>query len=365
MKTIDRRLLNIFLVCTILVLYFGSLTVLNLTDPDEVFYSMTVQEMIEHNSFLTPFIFDQPQFEKPPLFYWGLMASFKMFGVHTFTARLVPVMCGLFGLLTTFLFCRRVFSERIAYFVTPMLSASVLYLGMSKAVLTDIMLSVLITAGFYAFYLWFREAKNIYLYCFAVAAALAMLTKGPIAIVILLLACVIFLAAVKDFKRLKSFFVHPWVLVFLLLSVPWYVFIMAKYGRVFFDEFFIHDNWDRILIAEHKNLDRWYFYPMMMSIGLFPWTFYLIVMGRGWRKYAQECLFFADLDRGHLCGLSARTFETCQLYLACDAGFGDIAGHFDQRTFETRSEAQCFGCHLRDLRVWHHGGAVRSGQPFS
>lgn len=213
MKTIDRRLLNIFLVCTILVLYFGSLTVVNLTDPDEVFYSMTAQEMIEHNSFLTPFIFDQPQFEKPPLFYWGLMASFKMFGVHTFTARLVPVMCGLFGLLTTFLFCRRVFSERIAYFVTLMLSASVLYLGMSKA--------------------------------------------------------------------------------FLGMS------------------------------------------------------------------------FFVDLDRGHFCGLSARAFETCQLYLACDAGFGDIAGHFDQRTFETRAEAQCFGCHLRDLRVWHHGGAVRSGQPFS
>ena len=252
---------------------------------------MTAKEMLESKSFMTPLIFHQPQFEKPPLFYWCLEGSFKVLGVSPMAARLIPALCGFLGVILTFFFCRRVFNEKIAYISTIVVGTSALYLGMSKAVLTDIMLSVLVTAAFYAFYLWFLERKQSYLYGLALAAALAVLTKGPIAIVILIAACVLFLIAVKEFKLLREFIIHPWVLVFCLLSIPWYAVMIAKYGNVFINEFFIHDNWHRILRAEHKSADRWYFYPMIMTVGLFPWTFYLIIMGRGWKKYRKECIF--------------------------------------------------------------------------
>ena len=273
------------------VLYFGSLNRISLTDPDEVFYSLTAREMLDSNSFVTPLIFGHPQFEKPPFFYWCLMVSFKIFGVNPWAARLVPALSGFLGIILTFFFCRRVFNDEIALISAIVLGTSALYLVMSQAVLTDIMLSVFITAAFYAFYLWFLERKQIWLHGFALAAALAVLTKGPIAIVILLMACELFLLLNREFKLGKEFLMNPWVLLFCLLSVPWYAAVIGKYGRVFIDEFIVHDNWHRILYAEHKKLDKWHFYPMIMTVGLFPWTFYLMLMGRRWKEYRKECLF--------------------------------------------------------------------------
>lgn len=273
------------------VLYFSCLNRISLTDPDEVFYSLTAKEMLESNSFMTPVIFGQPQFEKPPLYYWCLMASFKVFGIHPFSARLVPAISGFLGILLTFFFCRRVFNEEIALTAATVLGVSALYLVLSKAVLTDIMLSVCMTAAFFAFYLWFLERRQCWLYGFACGTALAVLTKGPVAIIILLTACALFLIWMKEYKLLKEFVIHPWVLVFGLIAIPWYAAVIAKYGRVFIDEFFIHDNWHRILYAEHKRCDTWHFYPMVMAAGLFPCTFYLLMMGRRWKEYRKECLF--------------------------------------------------------------------------
>ncbi len=274
------------------VLYFGSLDRIALTDPDEVFYSQTAREMLDQKSFMTPVIFGHPQFEKPPLMYWLLAGSFKTFGLNPLAARLIPAAFGFFGILMTFYFCRRVFNEEIADLASIILGTSALYLVMSKAVLTDIVLSVFMIAAFYAFYLWFLERKQRYLYAFALASALAVLTKGPVAVIILVISCALFLAVEKEFKLLKAFVWHPWVLVFALVAVPWYAFVLVKYGRVFVDEFIIHDHWHRILYAEHKSFDRWYFYPMIMTAGLFPWTFYLVMMGRWWKEYKKEYVFF-------------------------------------------------------------------------
>jgi 4-amino-4-deoxy-L-arabinose transferase-like glycosyltransferase len=172
------------------------------------------------------------------------------------------------------------------------LATSMLYLVMSKAVLTDIMLSVCMMAAFYAFYLWVLEGKQIWLNAFAVFAGLAVLTKGPVAIIILLLAGLIYLCWLKEYKLLREFVLNPWVLIFIVVAVPWYAAVIFKYGRTFVDEFIVHDNWHRILYAEHKKSDTWYFYPMVMTAGLFPWTFYLMMIGRRWKEFSRECLFF-------------------------------------------------------------------------
>ena len=219
------------------------------------------------------------------------MGSFKLFGINPLAARLVPALSGFLGIILTFFFCRRVFNDEIALISTIVLGTSAIYLVMSQAVLTDIMLSVFIMTAFYSFYLWFLERKQFWLYGFAFAAALAVLTKGPIAIIILFVACAVFLLGIKEYKRLQQFVINPWVLLFCLISIPWYAAVICKYGHAFIDEFIVHDNWHRILFAEHKKSDRWYFYPMVMTAGLFPWTFYLMLMGRRWKEYRKECLF--------------------------------------------------------------------------
>ena len=78
-----KRISILFLICGALFL-FGNNWV-SLTDPDEVFYSLTAKEMAAKNEWMTPLIFGQPQFEKPPLTFWLLETAFKTCGESPFT----------------------------------------------------------------------------------------------------------------------------------------------------------------------------------------------------------------------------------------------------------------------------------------
>lgn len=60
---------------------------LPLSDPDEVFYAETAKEMAQRHEWNVPFIFGQPQFEKPILIYWLLRLAFSLFGITEFAAR--------------------------------------------------------------------------------------------------------------------------------------------------------------------------------------------------------------------------------------------------------------------------------------
>jgi 4-amino-4-deoxy-L-arabinose transferase-like glycosyltransferase len=286
------RVRAVICLALVVLLYGWSPNRLPLTDPDEVFYSQTAKEMAQQHSLVTPLIFGHPQYEKPPLFYWLLMAAFKMEGVTRVAARSVPALCGLLGIVATFLFCRRLFNREVAWIAAILLATSAIYLAMSMAVLTDVALSMFMMVAFYAFFLWTRERRDIDLHVFGVAAAFAVLTKGPVAIVILVVTAVLYLAILGEAGLLRRFLLHPWVLSFAALGVPWYAVILARDGRAFFGEFIVHDNLDRILHAEHQNFDHWWFYPVTAVAGLFPWTFELTLMGRAWRKHVAEHVFF-------------------------------------------------------------------------
>jgi 4-amino-4-deoxy-L-arabinose transferase-like glycosyltransferase len=276
------------------VVCFAGMHALPLTDPDEVFYAGTAKEMLERGSVLTPVLFGEPNFEKPPLTYWLLMGSFEVFGVHPASARLVPAVFGLLGALATYLFARRIVPEPTAALAALLLATGMLYLGQSIALLTDMVFSVLVAVSLYFFYLWFREKRELFLHLFAASLALAILTKGPVGFCIALLTIVLFLRVAGENEALRRFLLHPWWGTFAAIAVPWYAFAALTYGRAFTWEFFVHDNWDRILRAEHTNLDTFWFYPVLMVIGVFPWTAFLAYLGGSFRTHRTPVLFLGS-----------------------------------------------------------------------
>ena len=280
----------ILIVCCLFLYFIGS-TSINLTDPDEVFYAGTAKEMLSSNSLLTPLIFGKPQFEKPPLFYWLLMASFRIFGINTFAARLIPALIGLIGVLGTYFFMRKISGGPVSFYAALFLSAAFLYFGLSKTVITDIVFSVFTAFTLYAFYLWYRSGKAIYIVLFMTFLSLAVLTKGPLAIALSFAAIIPFLFLTKGFKALPAFILNRYWLIFLALGCSWFIYAFAKYGNVFAWEFFVRDNWHRIIYSEHRHSDTWYFYPAVVIGGMAPWTAYLLFLGKGFKKYRNEYLF--------------------------------------------------------------------------
>ena len=275
------------------IAYLAGLNALPLSDPDEVFYAQTAREMLEQKSPLTPLLFGHPQFEKPPLTYWCLMLSFAAFGVKPWAARLIPAVFGMLGAVATYRLGRRVMPERTAALGAAILATALVCLGQSIALLTDMVFTSLIVVSMWGFYLWVVERREKFLYLFALTAALAMLTKGPVGIIAQLLAIVAFLLVTRRRAELRAFLIHPWWLAFIAVAAPWYLYATLVHGRAFTYEFLVHDNWHRILAAEHTNFDNQVFYPAVIVVGMFPWTPLLAYLGTGWRKNRDLTVFLA------------------------------------------------------------------------
>ena len=130
---------------------------LSLTNPDEVFYAQTTKEMVKHKTWMVPYLFDQPQFEKPILTYWLLRIAFIIFGVSAFSARFFPAFFAGIGVLAVYLLSIvGLKNERKAFWGALVLASSGLYIGLARTVFTDMIFSVLVSLSLVAFY-WSYE----------------------------------------------------------------------------------------------------------------------------------------------------------------------------------------------------------------
>jgi len=256
---------------------FGN-SLVSLTIPDEVFYAQTAKEMLKNHSWMTPYIFGQPQFEKPIFLYWQLKLAFIVFGINNFSARFFPALFGMIGVVAVYFLGWVGFKDRKKAFISGIvLMTGGLYVGLARTVFTDLVFSVFILLSLLSFY-WgysFRSRKAPGIFLFFVFAGLATLTKGPLGLAIPLLTVVTFLLIIKDIKFLLNRYLVWGLLFFSFISFPWYILMFKLYGNAFIHEFFYNDHIRRIIQAEHISNDTWYFYPMSMIGCIFPWSFFL------------------------------------------------------------------------------------------
>ena len=278
----EHKINHLKLVLILLVLGFFFLVlgngILSLTNPDEVFYVQSAKEMAQQHTWMTPYLFGQPQFEKPILTYWVLRLSFLIFGISNFGVRFFPAIFGILGVLSVYFLGWYGFKdEKKAFLSSLILMSGVLYVGLARTVYTDMFFSVFIFLSLLSFYRGYssenRKTAGILLFFFF--SGLAVLTKGPLGILIPGLTMIAFLLIKKDIRFLfcKS---SIWgLLIFSLIAIPWYIFMIAKYGSAFTYEFFYNDHIRRIFEAEHTSNDTWYFYPLTMVLCTFPWGIFV------------------------------------------------------------------------------------------
>ena len=134
--------------------------------------------MLAAPSPLTPWLFGQPQFEKPPLTYWLLAASFTLFGEHP--RRCSPASFGVLGALLAFLGRRFFFRAGVAALGALLLLTSIAYLGQSVALLTDMVFTTLLAGSLLR--LLPRGTTSAARRCTdSPSSRAATLTKGPVA----------------------------------------------------------------------------------------------------------------------------------------------------------------------------------------
>lgn len=276
-------------------------SILSLTNPDEVFYAGTAKEMIQQKTWATPYIFGAPQFEKPIFLYWLMRIGFMVSGVSAFSARFFPAFFAGLGVIALYFLAALGFkNEKKAFLSALILLSSGVYIGLARTVFTDMVFSVLILFSILSFYWGYScsRRKGLGILLFFIFAALAVLTKGPLGIFIPLLVVLVFLLIRKETKFLCSKYSLWGLIVFIIISFPWYILMFKKYGTAFWQEFFYNDHIRRLFEAEHAENDTWYFYPASMVGCMFPWSLYVLAalisfFRHLWREKLPVYLFLA------------------------------------------------------------------------
>ncbi|MDD5610083.1 MAG: glycosyltransferase family 39 protein [Candidatus Omnitrophica bacterium] len=265
--------------------------IINLSHPDEVFYAGTAKEMALNNSWSIPYLFGQPQFEKPILTYWLLRVGYIMFGVDGFGARFFPALFAMLGVIAVYLLGLLGYKDEKKAFISALILMSAgLYVGLARLVFTDMIFSVLILWALLAFFWGYTVGKHkgTGTILFFIFSGLAVLTKGPLGFLLPLLIVILFLFVKKELRFFFSKYSLLGFTLFLIVTLPWYILLAKKFGSNFAQEFFYNDHVRRLLQAEHKENDTWYFYPASMIIGMFPFSIFVVLAFFSFLKRIKE-----------------------------------------------------------------------------
>src|SRR5262249_48894971 len=89
------------------LLYFDRLES-PLLEPEDAQYAEVAREMAVAGDWTVPLYGGHPYLQKPPLFFWLVLAAYSGLGIQDWTARLVPCAAGLGTILVTFWWGRKV-----------------------------------------------------------------------------------------------------------------------------------------------------------------------------------------------------------------------------------------------------------------
>ncbi len=288
-------LLLLLLVCA--TLFYSFLGYRGLYETDEGRYAEIPREMLESGDFITPHLNYVKYFEKPPLHYWLVALSFKLFGISEASARLVPAVFGTLTVLLTFLLGRGLWGSREGFWAAFTLATSSLFFGLSRILILDMVLCFGVTLAIYG--AWQSlGGKGRGIYYFWVGCALGFLTKGLLGPGLPIMLVVIF-GLVSGRREIFRRLLHwPGPLTFVLLSAPWVILVSIK-NPEFPYYFFIDQNLGRLLTKRHHRYHPFYFYLMVLPGALFPWITLLPWSlgeswpGRAWRKPENHSWLFA------------------------------------------------------------------------
>ena len=253
----------IVLIVTAFIMLFqlGSFPLL---DPDEPVYAQTPREMLAAGDLLSPRIYGDYWYDKPPMYYWLVAGASKIFGMGEFAARFPSALLAVTGSVCLYLSVSRLISIRAGVFSALILSASMEYFYLGKAAVTDMTLSFCLMMSLLAF----LEKRYMLYYLFA---ALAVVTKGPIGLFFAGGIVFFYLLVMNRWQELRRMSIPAGIGLFLLVASPWYLYMIKVHGSAFVDTFLGFHNVTRFTTPEHAGA-HWYYYFPVLIIGFFPWT---------------------------------------------------------------------------------------------
>jgi len=278
-------------VALILIIRLGSPDIYIL---DEAKNAQCAREMLQRNDLIIPTFNNQLRADKPPLHYFFMILAYKMFGISAFSARFFSVVMGLLTLLITYFFTKKYVNSFVAFCGVLVLATSTHFLFEFRLAVPDPYLIFFLTLGLLSAYAWLQENNPLQLYIASVSFGLAILSKGPIAIILPGLCLLIWVIWQKKWKQIIN--KHFWfaLILIVLIALPWYILVHEATNGLWTKAFLWDHNFGRFVKIKEGHGGFFFVTILFFFIGLFPFMSFIgeviknrrIVLGESLMKFS-------------------------------------------------------------------------------
>jgi 4-amino-4-deoxy-L-arabinose transferase-like glycosyltransferase len=269
----NKKYYPYLVVVSAIIFFIPFLGSVHLFDWDEINFAESAREMLVTGNFSRVQIDFHPFWEKPPLFFWMQALSMKLFGINEFAARFPNAVVGILTLLVFYFLGKKLYDEKFG------LIWSLAYLG---SFLPHLYFKSGIIDPFFNFFIFLGvvflaksisktgEKKGfIYALYAGISIGLAILTKGPVGLLIAGISVVVYWVTSK-FRKISNWKnVMVFTVACLLISSLWFGLEMINNGFWFIKEF-IKYQVDLFLNPVAGHSGPFYYHFVVVFLGCFP-----------------------------------------------------------------------------------------------
>jgi 4-amino-4-deoxy-L-arabinose transferase-like glycosyltransferase len=307
-------------------IFFCSLFSPPVLDDADATHAQAARAMVEKGDFVTLKVDGVRYLEKAPLPYWIEAASFRVFGYNTFAAHLPQALAVLLLILLGHRWANQAFGSRTGFYTAIGVLTSIGVFLFTRFSIPDALLSLLLAASLFALLkslgpVAVQQPRNsiaaevkvgevqerpsvvadagptVYPYVMWGCLALAVLTKGLVALVSFFGTALIYLALTDDWRKWRLLRPFSGMALLLAISAPWHVLAGLRNqrgmnGHGFWWFYFWNEHVLRFLgrrmPRDYNKLPGWIYWSMHLG-WLFPWTLFLPLGAAAvWRRFRHQ-----------------------------------------------------------------------------
>ena len=260
------------------VLAFSGLGIRPLISPAEARYALIAREMLESGDWIQPHFNHARYYEKPPLTYWSVAASYRLFGFTEFASRLPSALAYIGTVLLTFLLARELVGSGAAPFAALIYATSLGPYLFGRFLFTDTLLVFWLSVSLLGLAKTARRpASWVGPMMFYLGASLAGLTKGLIGLLFPFASAAAYAFFVGGSSFVRRLRPGLGVGIVGIVFVPWHV-LLALRDPEFLRFYFVNEHLARFL----GHRDPVNYTPLSVPgfwiatlLWLFPWILFL------------------------------------------------------------------------------------------
>ena len=241
---------------------------------DAAQYASISLEMLQNHSYLQVYDLQSDYLDKPPFLFWVSSWSMNVVGICNFAYKIGAFLFLLLSLVAIFKFTTLYYNQKIAKNAVIVFATCQAFFLMSNDVRTDGLLTSCVIIAIWLIAEYWHKNKLIYLFFAAVFTAFAMMAKGPIGIIAVLMPVGLHLLYQKQWNKIFNL---SWLLYVFIVAV---LLIPMSYGL--YTQFDLHPE---KIISGKTHQSGLYFYYWLQSFGRItgenvwdnglPWHFFI------------------------------------------------------------------------------------------